>query len=130
MFTQLSFTPNDNTSFFGNSNIFGGNKVTSFATANDEPKVTNPADEVKKNFSFANALKPSVFGQNIFGQSAMPTTSLTATFGNNTTKPAESTTAANSFSFEDAMRTTSTNPPAVTSTPAANVFSFGKFLVE
>lgn len=129
LFTQLSFTPttNETTSIFGNNNIFGGNK-TIFSQPKEEPKVTTPADEVKKNFSFTNSLKPSVFGQNIFGQGAAAAstpTSLTATFGNNPIKANEDTGATKSFSFGETMRTTATISLATT-TPAATVFSFGR----
>lgn len=134
LFTQLSFTPTttkDNSSIFGNNNIFGGNK-SFFSKPNEEPtvpKVTTPADEVKKNFSFTSSLKPSVFGQNIFGQAAITTTTpLTATFGNNPIKTNEDTGTVKPFSFGEMMRenaTTSLNP--TTTTPVTNAFSFGKF---
>ncbi|KAG4077318.1 hypothetical protein HA402_009719 [Bradysia odoriphaga] len=129
LFTQLSFTPNtkETTSIFGSSNIFGGNKSTTFQTTNDEPKITTSADEVKKNFSFTNTLKPSVFGQNIFGQAAATAPTLNATFGTTPIKTTDSTGAANSFSFGEALRTSSANSQSTT-TPAASLFSFGTSL--
>lgn len=126
-FTQLSFTPNakESPSIFGSSNIFGGgNKSTTLPMASDEPKVATPADEVKKNFSFTNSFKPSVFGQNIFGQSAAAP-ALNSTFGTNSVQTTESTGAAKSFSFGEMLRTSATNAETTT-TPAGSLFSFGK----
>lgn len=129
LFTQLSFTPatKQTSSVFGNNNpndnIFGGNKSI-FSKPNEEPKVTTPADEVKKNFSFTNSLKPSVFGQNIFGQGAT-TPALTATFGSNSMTTNNDTGTAKPFSFGEMMRgnaATSLN----TTTPVTNAFSFCK----
>lgn len=119
LFTQLSFTPTkDATSVFGNSNIFGGN-TSIFPKSNEEPKVTTPADEVKKNFSFTNSLKPSVFGQNIFGQAA---TQAPLTFGNKT----EDTSTAKAFSFGETFRENTKSPLNTTTTTVKNAFSFGE----
>lgn len=117
LFTQLSFTPTkETTSIFGNNNIFGGNKSI-FSKTTDEQNVSSSTDDVKKNFSFTNSLKPSVFGQNIFGQSTTPLTSLTASFGNNA-KTSEDTAPAKPFSFGERLATT---------TPTTDIFGFCKF---
>lgn len=128
LFTQSSFTTasKEPSSIFGNNNLFGGNKSI-FSKPNEEPKATTPADEVKKNFSFTNSLKPSVFGQNIFGQAAT-TPALTATFGSTPGKTNEDAGTVKPFSFGEAMRGNATTSFNAT-TPLANSFSFGKFFV-
>lgn len=119
LFAQLSFTTTsaakETTSIFGSNNIFGGNKSI-FSKPTEEPKATTTADEVKKNFSFTNSIKPSVFGQNIFGQAASTPASLTATFGSNPIKTNDDAGPEKSFSFGEAT------------TPKTSMFSFGKLL--
>lgn len=130
-FNQSSFTPKakDNTPVFGNNNIFGGNNSI-FSKPKEEPKeeakVATTAEEVKKNFSFTNSLKPSVFGQNIFGQATSTPATLTATFGSNQIKTGNDSSAAKTFSFGEMLQKTATSSLATT-TPATNTFSFGRF---
>ncbi|KAJ6635177.1 E3 SUMO-protein ligase RanBP2 [Pseudolycoriella hygida] len=107
MFSQSSFTatPKGGPSIFGNNNSFSDASI--FSQPIEEKKATTPADEVKKNFSFTGALKPSVFSQSIFGQSPASTMpSLTATFASSSVKPTEESSSENLFSFGKSSSTT------------------------